>query len=206
MLFLQKLAPRLQKDKCGIAAVEFAMVLPPFVLMLMGGMDIGHSIYTNSLMQGAVQKAGRDSALEGGTASAQQVSIDNQIKEQIKSINQNADVTLSRRYYKTFSQASAALEEVYTDTNANHICDAGEPYQDRNRNGVWDSDGADSGQGGAKDVVVYTTRIRYPRLFPMFNFVGLSQNIDYTATTVLANQPYGEQSATGTPVARNCPV
>ena len=49
------------------------------------------------------------------------------------------------------------------------------------------------GQGGAKDVVVYSVTVTYPRLFPVAKLIGLSENVKLNATTVLANQPYGDQ-------------
>ena len=112
-------------------------------------------------------------------------------------------MTFSRRYFKDFTKAAQATAEPFTDTNANGRCDAGEPYQDNNNNSVWDKDGGDSGQGGAKDNVVYTVSISYPRMFK-FGMIGLPTTTNLTASTVLANQPYGDQSSYATPTQRNC--
>jgi len=94
---------------------------------------------------------------------------------------------------------------VFTDTNGNGECDAGEPYEDVNRNNVWDRDGANAGQGGAKDATLYTVTMSYPRFFPVYKLVGGSDTTRISASTVLRNQPYGEQGTYGTPQVRNCP-
>jgi hypothetical protein len=43
-------------------------------------------------------------------------------------------------------------------------------------------------------------------MFPIHNLIGLSDRVQMEGATVLANQPYGEQSSYGTMVVRNCPA
>ncbi|MDZ7895548.1 MAG: TadE/TadG family type IV pilus assembly protein [Sphingobium sp.] len=195
---------RLRGDERGNTVVEFAAVATPLCILLLGGMDLGHSLYLQSVLQGAVQKAGRDSGLDNGGLVATQTTIDDKVKDSVAQLIPNATVNITRRYYKSFTEAAAAIREPFTDTNGNGTCDAGEPYQDNNNNSVWDADGGNGGQGSAKDNVVYTVNVTYPHLFPVTTLIGLSPNVSLTATTVLANQPYGDQSQYGAPVARNC--
>lgn len=198
---------RLRSDDSGSAAVEFGALSMVLMMMLMGGFDLGHTMYVKAILQGEVQRAARASALETGADAAAQGTIDQKLRTQIQRLNSNATVTISRRFYRTFSKASAAQHEPFTDTNSNGVCDNGEPYTDQNFNNTYDADGGDSGQGGAKDIVIYTARVTYPRLFPVGKLLGFSPNVDMTAQTVLANQPYGDQNAysTATPPVRNCP-
>ncbi|WCM28729.1 tight adherence protein TadE [Sphingomonas sp. QA11] len=175
------------------------------LILLLGAFDTAHSLYMRSVLQGVVQKVARDSALESGTEEEQQELLDNKVKASVRAIANNAAITITRRYYRTFSQASAARAEAWTDTNGNGTCDAGEPYQDANNNTYWDSDGGDSGQGGAKDKTVYTVAMSYPRYFPLYRVIGGSNTTKITASTVLANQPYGDQGSYGPPTVRNCP-
>ncbi len=68
-----------------------------------------------------------------------------------------------------------------------------------------DIDGADSvDHAGARDNVVYTVVISYPRMFPIDKILGGSGTTKLTATTVLANQPYGEQGAYAAPTTGTC--
>jgi Flp pilus assembly pilin Flp len=197
---------RIWSSEKGAYAVEFALITPPFLLLLIGTMDFGHSIYMRATVEGALQEASRDSGLESGAVAQGQQIIDRKIKDAILNVANNATVTITRRYYKNFTQASQAQEETYTDTNTNKKCDQGEPYMDVNNNSKWDADGADDGQGGAQDVVILTASVDYPRLFPMEGLLGLPTTIEVDTNSVLANQPYGNQIQYGPPVQRNCPA
>lgn len=203
---IARLGRRLRRDQRGATVVEFAMVAPVMGLILLGAFDVAHTLWTRAALQGIVQKTGRDFTLESSaTAQAQQDALDNKVRAQAQALANNATIGMTRRYYRTFSAAAAAQAETWTDTNANGRCDAGEPYQDANRNSAWDSDGADAGLGGAKDAVVYTVTMTYPRMFPIYKMVGGSTTTQLTATTVLRNQPYGDQGVYAAPVVRNCP-
>lgn len=193
------------RDARGTYAVEFAVATPVFLIMVMGALDLGHTLYTRSVLQGTVQKAARDSALETGSLSGNQTAIDAKVTSAVRDLNNSATVTVSRRFYRTFSAARSAQSESYTDNNANGRCDS-EPYVDANRNGTYDADGGDGGQGGAKDITVFTVKMSYPRVFPTSTLFGMPANVNLTATTVLANQPYAEQSSYGAALTGTCPA
>jgi Flp pilus assembly protein TadG len=55
---------RLLRERQGIAAVEFGLIAPTLMLLIMGIGDLLYSTYTQSILLGAVQKAGRDATLE----------------------------------------------------------------------------------------------------------------------------------------------
>lgn len=191
----------------GLAAVEFAMIAPVMFLLLIGALDIGHTLYMQAVLQGVVQKIGRDNTLENNADPAQQAILDAKVGQQVRWLIGNAKIEYKRRFYRTFTDAAAAQGEEWTDTNDNGVCDAGEPYVDANNNNVWDKDGGDQGQGGAKDKTVYTVIVRYPRLLPLDRMLPkLSSSQMLVAQTVLANQPYTDQgSYTVTNTVRNCP-
>lgn len=198
-------AGALARDEAGATVIEFAMVAPVLGLALLGAFDIAHTLYARAVLQGIVQKTARDSALEAGAGAAAQTALDDKVRNQAKAMANNAEVTITRRFYRTFTDAAAARAEIWTDTNRNETCDESEPYEDANRNGVWDADGGDAGQGGAKDATLYTVTVTYPRMFPFYNFVGGSRTTKVTASTVLRNQPYADQGSYGPMQERNCP-
>lgn len=193
-------------DARGATIVEFAMVAPVLGLVLLGAFDTAHTLYTRAAMQGIVQKTARDSTLESASEASAQTALDDKVKAQIKALANNATITIQRRYFRTFSDASAARAESWTDTNGNGVCDGSEPYQDANNNNVWDRDGGNEGQGGAKDATLYTVTASYPRMFPLYRIIGGSNQTTITATTVLRNQPYGDQGSYGSSQVRNCPA
>jgi len=194
-----------RNDERGSVIVEFAIIAPVIGLVLLGAFDVGHTLYMRAVLQGVLQKAARDSALEGGSAQAQLDKIDQKIKLQVNAIANNGTIEIKRRFYRTFSEVAAAKAETWTDGNGNGTCDAGESYTDKNRNNTWDADGGDAGQGGARDSTLYTVTVSYPRFFPIYNMIGGSNTTRVSAATVLRNQPYTDQGSYGTPKAGNCP-
>jgi Flp pilus assembly pilin Flp len=181
---------RFAKAEDGVTAVEFALVTPVLLLILMGGMDVSRSAYVSSVLYGAVQKAGRDSSLE--TAGGAAASIDSKILAVMKPLATDGVLTVSRKSHQTFARAKRA--ETFTDSNANNVRDAGECYEDANNNGTWDAAGGKTGLGGADDIVVYTATFTYPRTFPMAGLMGMNPNQVLSATTILRNQPFGDQT------------
>lgn len=204
----RNLLRRLGRDEAGATIVEFAIVAPVMGMVLLGAFDVAHTLYMRGVLQGVVQKTARDSTLEDSTDAGVQTTLDDKVKAQVTAIANNAQVTITRRFYRTFSSASAAKAETFTDSTSgiykNGTCDGGEPYEDANLNGVWDRDGGNAGQGGAKDAVLYTVSVTYPRFFPIYRFIGGSTTTTITGSTVLKNQPYGDQSTYGAPKVRNC--
>lgn len=186
----------LKRDDVGAALVEFAFVAPVLILLIMGILDVGHRIYATAILQGSVQKAARDASLDDGAGNAS--TIDDRVKSLMLPILQPEPISnfdFTRRNYSNFSDVSQP--EDFTDTNNDGDCNDGEPYDDINGNDSWDADRGVSGQGNAKDAVLYTVRVTYPRLFPMAGLIGLPQDESIEASTVVRNQPFGEQSARG---------
>jgi hypothetical protein len=175
-------------------------------------MDIAHSLYMQSVLQGTVQKAGRDGTLEtaAGNSDAARDIIDTAVRKQLHLLNNGAEIDIRRRFYKSFAQAAAAEPEVFYDSDApsiyhDGICNNGERFDDRNNNGTWDSDGADSADhAGARDDIVYTVTVSYPHMFPVEKLIGGSGTVSLKAVTVLSNQPYGDQSEYSAPTEGHC--
>lgn len=196
-----KLCKKLVSEESGATLVEFAFVAPVLFVLLMGTLDVGHQLYTRAVLNGEMHKAGRDSSLETGTA--QGATLDAHVEDMVHEVAPTATVSFKRDSFRNFSEASASEPEDFTDTNGDGTCNAGEPYDDANNNNVWDPDGGNDGQGGAKDAVVYTATVTYTRLFPMAGLAGLSDTVTLTSTTILRNQPFADQDESAA-TARNC--
>lgn len=182
----------------GVAIVEFALIAPVMIMTLLGLFDVGHSVYTRAMLLGAIEKSARDSSIEAATTGA----LDARVRDMVTSMQPGATLTFNRTAYTNFSDVSQP--EDYTESNANGLCDANEPFEDANGNGVWDADRGSSGQGGARDAVLYEVTVSYKRLFPVYSFIpGQTDTVTLRAASVLRNQPFSLQNtvaATG-----NCP-
>ncbi|WP_034957746.1 TadE/TadG family type IV pilus assembly protein [Erythrobacter longus] len=185
--FLQK---PLRSDENGATLVEFAIVAPVLMMVIMGIFDMGHTQYTSALMNGAMQKAGRDLTLQsaGATESAVDAAVVNQVTSVVPA---SAEIELVKLSHYEFEDIGE--EEEYTDDNGDGECNNNEPFIDYNNNGVWDDNRGTAGLGGAKDAVLYTVNVSYDRLFPMAGLAGLPEKVELSASTVLRNQPYAEQ-------------
>jgi Flp pilus assembly protein TadG len=192
---------RLKADNAGVSAVEFALIAPVLLMMVMGIFDLGHNMYTTSMLQGAIQQAARNSTIEG--AASNPAGLDAIVTTAVRAISPNSTLQFGRTAYTNFSDVGQA--EDFTDSDSDDICNNGEPYEDSNGNGTWDADQGIAGQGGARDAVLYTVIVSYPRMFPIARLIpGQTDTFTMQSQTVLRNQPYGLQQgdslATG-----NCP-
>lgn len=181
---------KLAADERGVTVVEFALILPVMLLMLMGFMELAYEGYVKAVLVGALQKAGRDSTIQGSTAVAS--TIDASVMTMVKTAAPSATGVSTRKSYASFGYISP---EPFTDTNKNGVRDAGECYTDVNGNKTWDADPGTSGQGGASDSVVYTMTVTYPRLFPLYSSMGWASTTTATDSTILKNQPYATQAS-----------
>jgi hypothetical protein len=199
-------AARLRSNQRGTTLMEFAFVAPTLSLMLLAAFDFSYGQYVGSVLQGEVQKSGRDAALEGSTSAL--ASLDGRVRTRVDTLVENATYTITRKNVASFERAGQAepfIDAVHGGNPLDGICNQGEAYTDENGNSSFDSaaTAGSDGQGGARDITVYSVRVSYPRLFPLNGLLGLPTTVTQTATTVLRNQPFGQQ-ATRTPVARNC--
>jgi hypothetical protein len=198
---MRRVILRIAGEERGATLPEFAIVLPTFLMLLVGIFDIGQAIYAQSVLQGALQDAGRDAGLESGPHQLAQ--IDEYVRQQTEAIVfGNPRYTLKRVNYRSFNDVGRP--EDFEDKNGNAMYDDGECFWDENDSGQWEDDVGADGIGGAKDVAVYTATVEYDRVFPLWKMIGLSDTSTISATTSLRNQPYGPQA---TRVKRKiCPV
>jgi Flp pilus assembly pilin Flp len=208
---------RVRKDEDGATILEFALIAPVFLFMLLGTFEIGYAIYMRSALNGAIQHAARDATLQEASDPAVRRQTDDEVRNILKSINgslTDADIKITRRSYVNFSNVERM--EAYTDGNGNGTCDNSEPYTDENGNGKWGTVGR-ADNGGARDAVLYTISVTYDSVFPFetftrnsknrdaaFTLEGLSNQRTLTSETLLKNQPFGDQATRGAGTTSNC--
>ena len=61
---------RLLSDRAGAAAVEFALIVPAFLLLLLGIMELGRLMWTQNALHYAVEEAARCSAVDTNVCSS----------------------------------------------------------------------------------------------------------------------------------------
>lgn len=190
---------QLAKNRDGATIVEFAIVLPLFMVFLLGLMDIGQMVYGKSVLTGAVHRAARASATETrNTALA-----DESVLKAIRPVLPGVTISTSRTSYFDFADIGRA--EKWNDANANSRCDNNEVYTDENRNGQWDEDvGKTNDEGNASDVVIYRVNASFDPVFKVPFAPERWSKRTLTATAVVKNQPFGVQTDYGS-TAGSCP-
>lgn len=191
----------IRQDRRGVTAVEFAMLAPVLIAMLLGLMDMAHTMYTIQMLQGTIQQVARNATIEGAVSRG--TALDNRMSAAIHAVSPRARVSFSRKSYANFTETGRP--ENFSDLNGNGTCDENEPYEDANGNLAWDTDPGRIGFGGARDVTVYQVFVDYPRIFPVHVFVpGMRDTASLTSRAVLRNQPFAGQSAHPVPATAFC--
>lgn len=192
------MASTLVRNNAGSTIIEFAIVAPVFITLLLMCFDIGQMAYANALLRGVVQDAARSAALETGDTEV----ADEQVEKAMSAVLPGSTVITSRVSYYDFDDIGRS--EIWADENGNGTCDNGESYVDENRNGSWNSEIGLSGNGGASDVVVYDVNVSYEPLFKLPNFWNKQSTRDswgtreLNAKAVRKNQPFAKQIEVGT--------
>ena len=171
--------------------MEFALVAPVFLTMVIGMFDIGQMAYAKSVLSGAVQHAARESSLEtGDTARADQI-----VRDMVGPLLPSTAIISTRVSYYDF--ADIGRKERWNDLNNNGTCDNSESYVDENRSGSWEADIGTSGNGGAGDVVLYTVTASYTPMFRIPFVPGPWNQRNLQSTAVRKNQPFADQTRYG---------
>ena len=200
----RSLGKRILQSEEAASLLELGLILPIFLMLLLGAFDFSYVYYGRSVVIGAAQAAARDATLESNNAD--QGDLDEKVLARIQAVNPGAtwNEKPSRRSYRKFSDV--AKPEPFENANDNPACDNDENYTDLNNDMRWNSDIGDTGQGGASDVVVYTIKVNYPRIFNIAGFLGIPNTAVIETSVVLRNQPFRTNTNTNTftPVTRKC--
>ena len=188
----------LAADARGVTIVEFAIVAPVLILMLVGGFDLAHQSYVRSVLQGALNDAARRAAVEDpafvAAGDTLEERVANLIIAQVGPTAPGAEIVIEQSNFYDFSGIGNP-EKLMTDVDGNGQYDEsdGDCFADLDEDGEYDADTGRDGVGGANDVVFYEATLTMPRLVPLQGFLGVSPEYDLRADTAIRNQPYQAQ-------------
>lgn len=172
----------LAQCKRGIAAVEFALLLPVLCLIVIGTMEIGYRIYAVSVSNGAIREAAR-MASTGEYTGAE---IDAQVTEQIQAFRKDADVKIVKKSYSDFTGVGLPEPVVSGTVASGTYC-----FDDINNSGSWEEDRGKDGLGNAEDVIYYEVTTTYPTLFKFSeNVLHFSASTKVVENTIVSNEPF----------------
>lgn len=186
---------RLIGNRRGVALPEFAMIVVPFLVLIMGSLDLGYQAYLRATVTGALEKAARKATIGNRTKAQVVTLITTEVRGILPRTSQSDPdaVQVTPQSYYNFSAVGGG-ERITGDTAPVGIYNAGDCYEDRNGNGRYDAtDGGGDNLGTADDILYYTVSVTVPRLFPIWRVIGWSNTVTATARTLIRNQPFGAQ-------------
>jgi hypothetical protein len=182
-------------EDSGISVVEFAIIAPTFLMMLLAVFDLGFLVYARAVLQGAVEEGARTASLENTQWSTIKDRVNAQLEAVLPVSDTETDIQfeLDPVYYASYNDIE--LPEDFTDTNNDGTWDPEECFVDRNGNANYDTDVGLEGRGGAQDVVSLEASVTYKRIFPLWGFLNQPQTHTVSAATFLRNQPFSAQAS-----------
>lgn len=177
-------------DPLGSAIVDFAILGPALVLLLIGILEAAMLLLTQILLQTAVGDAARSGIVGAGRDGLSRTELVRRMAERVGgTLLDPTRMHLDTLVYPSFD--SIGRPEPFTDVNGNGRHDAGEPFIDVNRNGRWDPDMGASGLGGPDAVVLYRVRYDWRPMTPLLR--GLLPGdgaLELQASYAVRNEPF----------------
>jgi Flp pilus assembly pilin Flp len=184
----------LLRNEDGIAAVEFALIAPAFLMLLLGVFDLGFGIYSKTVLQGAVEHAARQASLENTEWSVIEDRVKSQVIATIPGAETNTQISFNINPSVYDNYDDIIMPEDFTDSNGNGVRNPGECYIDRNGNRQYDTNVGIRGRGTGQDVIAITADVTYPRAMPLWGLIGMSQTQKLTIFTYIRNQPFNAKA------------
>lgn len=170
----------------GSTIVEFALVAPVFLVLVLGAFELCLILFTSGSLQSAVTAASRYGVTGQSAGGDRLGEITRILRARTFGLIDVAAADIETLVYPTFT--GIGQPEPFTDANGNGVRDPGEPFVDANGNGVWDADIGAAGLGGPGDIVLY--RVTY-RSRLVNSFVSpLLGDLNYTASIAVRNEPF----------------
>lgn len=173
----------------GATAVEFALVAPLFIYMMVAILEFALIFAAQLLLDHATHQAartGRTGFVSSGAT--QDATVKQVLYDLVGPLLSTNDLVITSKSYSGFD--TIGKEEPYVDANGNGKRDDGENYTDVNGNGQWDADQGTSGLGSSNEVVVYTVSYNWTVVTPLIgNLVGNSGVVTISSTAIIQNEP-----------------
>ncbi len=173
----------------GIAAMEFAIIAPVFLMMTLGVIEISLVMLTQNTLEGAIFAATRTGKTGYTASGSTQLET---IKAALNSRSTFLDTSKISLTYKSYSQFDKVGQpEPFVDANNNGVRDNGENYTDVNANGQYDLDMGAASLGSSSQVVVYIVTYPWKIYTPMIGkLLSNNGNLTLTARAVVQNEPF----------------
>ncbi len=173
------------------AAVEFALVAPILILLIVGMFEIAMVMFVSVTVEGGLREAARF-GITGNVpvGMTRQEQIMNMLATHTLGLVDLASSTITFKAYDSFGDIGQP--EPFNDISpANGAYDLGEPFTDMNGNSQWDADRGADGVGSSGEVVLYKIDYDWLLFTPIVaNLITEGGALHMTASVTVRNEPY----------------
>lgn len=178
---------RLIRSTSGAAVLEFALIMPILLIIVIGAIEIALIIFVSSSIESAVLQASRFGITGSETETPRAERVLEIIEDRTFGFVDVEDAEIETLVYSDFS--SVGKPEPYADENGNGVYDAGEDYSDVNGNAQWDVDMGAAGLGEDGDIVLYRVTYEWGILTPLIRSL-LGESIRNVASVAVRNEDF----------------
>ena len=178
----------LRRNNEGVTAVEFALIAPVLLLMVMGTTEVGLMMFAQNVMEGSAfsgSRTGKTGYVADGLT--QEETIVQTINERAGVLMDTDNISVTSLTYSEFGDVGQP--EPFVDTNGNGVRDYGENYTDVNGDGEYSDDMGIAGFGTGQEITMYTITYDWPIFSPLLQPI-MGETKTLTAVTVVKNEPY----------------
>lgn len=172
----------------GVTTLEFALLTPLMLILLLGTIDISMETMLDSALEHGAQSASRIGFTVSGTDNAsREQAIFNEVWYWVGMwLQKPSQLQIVAKIYPAYSsvgQAEPCGDDSYRDTGS---CTG--PFTDVNGNGVWDADMGADGTGGYGSIVRYQISVSRPTFTGILSLLNI-QLFNLQRTVVVQNEP-----------------
>jgi hypothetical protein len=169
----RRLACALYRDRRGVAALEFAMLFPILLILLLGTIEVGYVMMVDATLELAVRDASRYGMI---TPTEGTETRDQRIRDTVTGwvgrwMADPSVIDIDMLAYRAIDNIGEP--EPFSDDNGNGVWDEGEEYTDVNGDHVWSADMGRASAGGREEIVLYTIDFSIPSLTGIPTLAGI---------------------------------
>lgn len=184
---MRKIIQLFRRSERGSASIEFAVVAPVMIMLIIGIIEVGMYQAVSTMLEGGLREASRYGVTGNAANEGERVARIRQIvQNHTYGLVDTAQLSLTGRTYASYTMIG---DEEYTDSNGDGSYTPGEPYTDRNGNGQWDPDSGTPGYGGSDSIVVYRVSYNWPFLTGLLRPV-MGDHWTMRSAIVVRNEPF----------------